>query len=1579
MFSDMQRFILLTLVILFTHLINAQIQPIKFKYYGIGNGLNSTDINSIVQDKEGYLWIGSNRGINRFNAYEFEDFNEIILPGEAIKVKSLLCDQQGNIWIGTINQGLIRYHPATNTTTVFMHDHENPKTISSDYINTLYLDKQNTLWIGTWFGLSKFEAASETFESFPFQTAESTEIFNYNVIEKIIEDGYGNLWIGTWGGGLHQFDKQSQKFQHFENLSPNQTNQNNWIKDMVIIDQMLWIATVGDGLFSFDIPSKKSKQFQFYPNRISKGYQRLLSIYRNSNQELWIGTEKGIIQFDIHSGEYQVLADADNKASQLAGSIVDIIFEDNHSGIWVAAGGLNYYNYTAAKFDGYNADRFKGQSFDNDIHSFLEVSENEIWISTGSGIWIFDVQNKTFKAKDIFSGVMQKMIMMKNGTIAAISRREGLSLYNPKNGQVSHHIYNELKPNGLNSDVLLDILEDDNGHLWIASNNGLTWMDPSTARFRHWVQQLTYSKGLKNKPVTSLALSGNRQLWVSNQKSIGRLIVLDTGIFTGPEKYLVVTDTSQYQFEMPYEFSFIQNILTDENVIWHTGDGLIQFDILTGETKSFTKEHGLSSNETRKLIKDKRDNLWIFSNNGVSYLNTRTNEITNFYEMDGLMSDRFNPSALILTKNGEIYVGGNNGFNIIHPDAILLNQYLPPTKISKLLVYNELLPINSNIRQGKKKVALDRHVGYVQELQLNHDQNVITIEFTGLNFLYPEKNEYAYMLEGVDKDWNYVGNRRFVSYSNLPVGHTHRFKVKSSNNNGIWNEQETTLSIYIHPVFWQTVWFQLTALFFVFGAVFSAYRWRVNQLKTQRKTLQEQVLHRTNEIEQQKLEIEAQNKKLSNQSEELKIQNNNIILLSEIGKKITASIELEDIFKRLYDLLNDILESPRLAIGEVNNANRCIDYWEIYKGKISSQSIPLTATDRLSVFAFCKDQAIFSNNIKEDIKLYLDKPSANYQRDDVQSAIYIPIHLPTQEAIGILVVKSDKRNAFEQKNVTLLKNIATYISIALVNSHTYQKIQEQSRQLKELDRIKTRFYTNISHEFRTPLSLVIGPTEELLKIGKFTPREKEYLNIILQNSQRLLRLVTQILDLSKLEDGVLRLEAAKGNIIKTVQNIAQSFKYVAERKNIDYEIKANASSAEGYYDRDKIEKIIYNLLNNAFKYTDEKGGITLTLTLEKKLNQNQFIHISIRDTGIGIPSVELNNIFQQYYRVTNEHTKTQFGAGIGLSLVKKLVELHHGNIQLESQVGLGSCFTISIPLHEQYYDENEKVENFINNPDASLNFELIEQETRAVSIPIPTSQAKKQLLLVEDNLALVSFMKSTLESTFEITTAENGQDALDKLVKLKPALIISDVMMPIMNGFELCRKLKSNESTQHIPVILLTAKSAAEDHLEGLKMGADEYLAKPLSADLLLLRIQNLLNTYDRVRLKYENNLIGDIDKLELTDHHKEFLRKVIQIFEENITNKDLNIDFFASEMGVSRTLLYEKIKKATGEPLGNFIKTSRLNFAAKKILESHFNTSELAYEVGFSDPKYFSKCFRKQFGKTPKEFLKDKIGETVK
>lgn len=1555
-------------------------EPIQFRYYGIGSGLTSIEVNSMAQDAIGFIWTTSARGINRFNGYEFENLTTLISGKDNVKAKAVVADDYGYIWIGTENMGLLRYHPESNQVKYFQHDENDEFSISNNYINCLYIDSNRDLWIGSWYGLSKYNRSTEKILNYPFPDFAEKNIFNYSLIESITEDSPGNLWLGTWGGGLHKFNPIDRSFEHYEKLSG--SGRNTWVKDLLYDQSTLWIATIGDGLFAMDLQTGKLQNYKFFEDTRHQAYQRLLSLYKRNNDDLWIGSEKGLLHFHIPTKRHHILSDINQEKHPLPGNRVINIFEDNHKGIWISAGGLNYYNYSASKFTHISKESLQKPGFDNEIHAFFEKQANEIWVSTSSGIEKYNPDNGMVIHEKIFPGVVHKIIQLINGNIAAISLREGLFIYNPQNKSIENFRYQAGNKAGLQSDVLIDMQEDAQGNLWLATQNGLSFFKTKSKTFINIVQDLSYSKGLENMSIHSLAGNSTGDLFFINQRNVYKLNIRDSSYFVSESFAGVLKDTTAYDIQLIYPHTNIKKISAIGDNLWLCGDGLVRLNPESGETKIYSLQHGLAHDETLNCIEDDTGNIWITNQHGLSYLNTLTNEITNFFTKDGLQSDRFNLFAILKSTDGRLYFGGNNGFNIVEPDKILLNEHRPATVISKLLIYNQPVPAKNatdTVRYNGEGFYLKKNVSYQKEFVLDYRENVITFEFAALNFLYPENNEFAYFLEGVDKDWNYVKNRRFASYSNLPVGKWLQFRVKATNNNGIWSDKESRIYIYLTPPFWNAMWFKWLLGLFVFLTLVSLYFLRIGRLKKQRQKLKDQVKERTREIELQKREIEQQNQTLQRQSHELKLQNSNISLFSEMGKKITASIELREIFSRIYQLINDVLDIPILAIGEVNSDEGNIHYWEIHHGKISGQSLPLNSSNRLSVYAVHNNHSIFTNNLKEDVKLYIEDPHEQYISDDFHSAIYIPLHAPDDQIIGVMVAKSSKKNAFEPKNVDLLSNIAVYVSIALTNSKSYQKIQEQSEKLKEMDQMKTRFYTNISHEFRTPLTLIIGPAEEMYKNANLAIREREYLSIILYNANMLLRLVTQILDLNKLADGALMLETRKSDIVQLIRKIAESFHFAASKKGIEVSFQCNSEGAQVWFDQDKIEKIVYNLINNAIKYTPENGVVIVELEIKMIKNQPDQMCLTVKDSGIGMSEDELQQIFEQYYRSGHSYTQKQSGTGIGLALVKKLVELHKGRILVRSQLHQGTAFQVDIPVGESYYLNSEKTETLISESGLFTNSPEWSSLQIMQAIEIPSAH-RETILIAEDNESLLEFMDQILSDEFDVIRTTNGEEALKTINQKMPDLVVSDVMMPIMNGFELCHHLKNQDKTRHIPVILLTAKDTEKDQYEGLQHGADEYLTKPFNAELLKLRIHKLIESRRALKKSYESQLLPDLGQLEMEDKYKAFIQKLMQVIEDNIANKDLNIEFISDALGISRSLLHEKIKIATGDSPGNLIRNARLNLAIKLLRKNQYNTAELAFKTGFTDPKYFSKCFKKQFGKSPKELIaqKQEMGQSA-
>ncbi|GAA0747040.1 two-component regulator propeller domain-containing protein [Gaetbulibacter jejuensis] len=542
----------------------------------------------------------------------------------------------------------------------------------------------------------------------------------------------------------------------------------------------------------------------------------------------------------------------------------------------------------------------------------------------------------------------------------------------------------------------------------------------------------------------------------------------------------------------------------------------------------------------------------------------------------------------------------------------------------------------------------------------------------------------------------------------------------------------------------------------------------------------------------------------------------------------------------------------------------------------------------------------------------------------------------------------------------LLFLISMYLLYRYFKWRWHMKMQLQfehneTERLKKLDEFKTRIYTNISHEFRTPLTLISGPIEKQLSKSNLTEDDKKELSLVQNNSKRLLNLVNQLLDLSKLESGNLKLSVSKGNITAFLKQIAASFEYKAKDKNIHFSHKIQ-SIPEAWFDKDVIEKITTNLLSNAVKYAPVNGQIYFAA-----IEKNGQIIITIINNGNTISSKELSKLFQRYY----QNNKNADGVGIGLSLVKELAILSHGNIVAHTMNTDDIQFTVTLPIERSFYNISE-----INEDTKTVNDELdtvIETPETSEEQAINNSKDKPILLIVEDDKDIREFISSIFKNDYDIKEAPNGESGIKKAIKYIPDIIISDIMMPKIDGIELCNTLKKDEKTSHIPIILLTAKSGDENEIKGLETGADDYIVKPFNSNKLKIRVEKLIELRQKLQSRYSAHF--ELSSISTTPVDQQFLTKLKTILNDYIIDSSFNSNVLSKKMAMSRMQLHRKLKAITGFSTTEFIRNERLKLAVNLLKDSDLNISEIAYQVGFNTPSYFIKCFKDVYKSTPSEF----------
>lgn len=625
--------------------------------------------------------------------------------------------------------------------------------------------------------------------------------------------------------------------------------------------------------------------------------------------------------------------------------------------------------------------------------------------------------------------------------------------------------------------------------------------------------------------------------------------------------------------------------------------------------------------------------------------------------------------------------------------------------------------------------------------------------------------------------------------------------------------------------------------------------------------------------------------------------------------------------------------------------------------------------------------------------------STEEEKRAINSVLCSPIWFEGKIIGIILMINKRNKKSFSENELTLLSIIAVQAGQIIKNSQMQREAIIKMKEA-EIAQLKSRFFTNISHEFRTPLTLILGPAEKLLT-GSQSDDILKQAELIKRNAIRLLGLINQLLDLSKLEAGKLKLEASLSNIVSFVKGVTQSFESLAEQKDIELKVVAEKEKIEIYFDKEKMLKILSNLLSNALKFTPEDGLIEISIKTNPPFNspfakggkEGGSVEIKVRDSGIGIPEEDLPKLFERFYQVETSQVKKYGGTGIGLALTKELVELHHGFISVTSIPGEGSEFTIELPPGKDHLTEDEIVDGAViltplkrgkDLPELVVDESFkIDSSSQVPQDDIEIAEDKMIILVVEDNADAREYIKDSLGNEFVVEEAANGEQGIRKAEKLIPDLIISDIRMPKMDGNELTRILKNDEKTSHIPIILLTAKPGQESKLEGLETGADDYLMKPFDTKELIVRIKNLINMRRKLQEKYgnrdfvvpqrdEENLsrLGEAKAGKLSNLEEKFMSKVIEVIEKHLSEEEFSIEQFGKEVGMSRVQLHRKLKALTGKSASSYLRSVRLSKAKKMIEEQKGNVSEIAYSVGFSSPQYFTRCFKEEFGYPPSDLI---------
>ena len=1280
-------------------------------------GLSQITVSCIYQDSKGFMWFGTLGGLNRFDGYHFEVFetsqdNETSISNSAIN--GITEDSSGQIWIATQN-GLNRYSYETGE---FLHFYKNQdnKGISNNKVSCIYRDKNGKIWVGTEQGIDCLNNDSLTFTKRTFNNF----LYN-NRIVSIREDSFGNLWIGTLKG-LVRYNMESESYKIFKHQKENPNSLSDRQVRSVFEDsnKNLWIGTI-NGLNLYDPRSENFLHFgkNIYSDK-SLSNDAVRCMAEDSEKNLLIGTNEGLNIFNIETKELKKYSQKKMIRGNLNHFFIYSLFIDNAGTVWVGtlSGGVNYFNQFTQQFRYFNP----GNNFVyGSIGSVIEL-KNDLWIAThGGGILNYDIKFNykgqylldSNGAKTYVSNVVRSIYNAENLIYIGTDENQ-LLFFDPISKKIVR------KVTGFKG-YISNFYKSSDQKIWLCVNDtfGLRNINPKTAD----VEQVRYRNEVNENmhfPYATCILEDSAGIyWIGTRYR---------GLYLYDSNKQLTTRFISHSDSISLKSNNIIALHIDaHDNLWvgTYGGGLSMFNRQTKTVKTFSLKEGLQNPNIYGILEDDAGFLWLTTLSGISRFDPTRNEFKNYSKENGIPLQEMSEHSFTKLTDGRIVAGGNNGFIVFDPRKIKSNRFVPPMLITNF----RLLRSEKN---SDKPIFEKKYISNNEEIRLKYNQSSFIIEYTALNYISPEKNQYAYQLEGFDADWNKVGKQRIAIYTNLNSGR-YVFRVKASNNDGVWNEKGMSLSIVVSPPPWRTWWAYIIYFLVLTGFFFL-------------------LLH----------------------------------------------------------------------------------------------------------------------------------------------------YLKLENEVKIKQIEQDNSEKVHQ--------------------------------------LRIRLFTNFSHELRTPLTLIIGPLEDILNQSDLTSPVRNSLYLIQKNAYRLLSLVNQLMDFRKQESGNMKLKAAEGRFNKFITEISMAFNELAAKQNIDFSLKGNELDILLWFDRLELEKVFFNLLSNAFKNTPSNGKITVCISLLKKVdlkdlslvkrdflyktNATEFIEVAICNTGRGIPSKELDKIFDPFYQVV-EDGMASVGTGIGLSLVKGIVELHHGVVNVESSVGEGAKFSVYLPLGNGHLSQDEIIKDYFGSE--HINHYLPSEDSFNDDIPDPIddNQKKYTILVIDDNTDIRNYIKSQLQVTYNITEAANGKDGLEKAMRQIPDLIISDIMMPEIDGLQLCIKLKHEIHTSHIPIILLTARTTYLQIKEGFEVGADDYITKPFNASILRFKVSSVIRNRELLRQSFGKKLPFELAASDIKSIDGQFLKKIYQIIEKNISNPDFDIEYFSDEIGMSRASLYRKIKSLTNTHPMNLSKTT--------------------------------------------------------
>jgi ligand-binding sensor domain-containing protein/signal transduction histidine kinase len=1298
-------------------LTQAENKNFVFDRISFEKGLSQSTISSIIQDHEGFLWLGTQEGLNRFDGYNFTVFLHKATDKYTLSdnwITTILEDKEGNLWIGTNAGGLNLFDSQNNRFIRYKHDESDPNSIGSDHILALFEDQSGYIWIGTeGGGLNRFDKKLKQFDRYQFNTQGLTNEKN-NDITAICEDIHGNLWWGTDGGGVYCINWKTGGFHNFQNELHNDSSLSNNKVLSILNDQHgnIWIGTNGGGLNKYFVRDSLFIRYKSdinNPSSISDDHVYVIFEDRSSN--IWIGTDNGLNQYLPESDNFLILRSDPTEPTSLSDNMIRSIYQDKGGILWVGtySGGLNKYDYKKAVFKNYRQNPAHPNSLsDRNVWAICEDYNKILWVGTNHGLNRLDRENGEIiqyfhdlnDSRSLGNDQIKCLFEDNEGELWIGTEGGGLTKFNQEQNSFLHFTHHPKDTGSISENSLRCIFEDSKGKLWVGTINGLNILNREEGKFKKYFHDPNDPNSISNNHIRYVYEDRRGAIWIGTFNGLNLYIEKEDKFISFRNNPSNPLSISSDRVLCLYEDS--------SNRFWlgTHGGGLNKLDRDEFLFTHYTIYDGLPNNTIYGILEDKQGNLWLSTNQGLSKFNPDEETFKNYDKHDGIQSNEFNGNAFFKNKAGEMFFGGINGLTVFIPDEVKENSEIPPLVITSLKKYDETLYFHhSSTAHG--------------EIELSYKDDLFSFEFAALDFTNPEKNQYAYKLEGFDKDWIFCGNQRIASYTNLDDG-TYIFKVRGSNNDGIWNTTGTSIKVFIYPPFWDTWWFKLLLIISLIVTIYMIITLRMKSVNAQKRRLELEVTQRTRELNQSNYELLRAKKDtddiLNNVEEGLFLLNPNLCLATGYSLALEKMFDEQDLTDQKFLKLLERKIPKEIVISAK-------EYLELmFKADVDEQTLSeLNPLSELEMhFADGKGGWSKSKFLSFNFKRILEDERIQnliVTVSDITEQVILTKKLQLSEErtqnqmewlVNILHVDPALLNEFIEGAESELNYVDSLLKQGSGNGNIQYILEEIYRSIHMIkgsaSLLDLKFFINLTHKFEEGIN-------EVKKVSQIQGKDFIPLVIHLSEVRQGLKEVRKLIDrISQFHDHFSDKRNQENNlIIKSIENLIINLSNDLG-KDVEFQYDDFDFSLLSSKYRLLIKEVLIQFIRNSLYHGIESPEERMSkgknprgiIAVSSDLRKNLFT-LRVRDDGRAIQIDKIRKIASERDDLdrdeiskwddnkiveliflpgftTVEKANNHAGRGVGMDIIKKKIEKHGGKIKVSCEEGEFCEFIVQIPI-----------------------------------------------------------------------------------------------------------------------------------------------------------------------------------------------------------------------------------------------------------------------------------------------------------